>query len=58
MEYKYSFEKLEVWNDARNKVKMIYLQTDNFPEKEKFGLSDSRCACCQQSARLSARPSG
>ena len=31
MEYKYSFEKLEVWNDARNKVKMIYLQTDNFP---------------------------
>ena len=39
MEYKYSFEKLEVWNDARNKVKMIYLQTDNFPEKERFGLS-------------------
>jgi S23 ribosomal protein len=39
MEYKYSFEKLEVWNDARNLVKMIYLQTDNFPEKERFGLS-------------------
>ena len=39
MEYKYSFEKLEVWNDARNKVKMIYLQTDNYPEKERFGLS-------------------
>lgn len=39
MEYKYSFEKLEVWNDARNKVKIIYLQTDNFPEKERFGLS-------------------
>ena len=39
MEYKYSFEKLEVWNDARNLVKMIYLQTDNFSEKERFGLS-------------------
>lgn len=39
MEYKYSFEKLEVWNDARNKVKMIYLQTNNFPERERFGLS-------------------
>jgi len=39
MEYKYSFEKLEVWNDARNLVKIIYLQTDNFPEKERFGLS-------------------
>jgi len=39
MEYKYNFEKLEVWNDARNLVKMIYLQTDNFPEKERFGLS-------------------
>ena len=39
MEYKYSFEKLEVWNDARNLVKMIYLQTDNFLEKERFGLS-------------------
>lgn len=39
MEYKYSFEKLEVWNDARNLVEMIYLQTDNFPEKERFGLS-------------------
>ena len=34
MEYKYSFEKLEVWNDARNLVKMIYLQTDNFPKEK------------------------
>ena len=39
MEYKYSFEKLEVWNDARNLVKMIYLQINNFPERERFGLS-------------------
>lgn len=34
MEYKYSFEKLEVWNYARNLVKMIYLQTDNFPKEK------------------------
>lgn len=39
MEYKYSFEKLEVWNDARNLVKMIYLHTNIFPERERFGLS-------------------
>ena len=39
MEYKYNFEKLEVWNDARNLVKMIYLQTNNFFERERFGLS-------------------
>lgn len=39
MEYKYSFEKLEVWNDARNLLKMIYLYTNNFPERERFGLS-------------------
>ena len=39
MEYKYSFEKLEVWNDARNLVKMIYLHINNFPERERFGLS-------------------
>lgn len=39
MEYKYSFEKLEVWNDACNLVKMIYLHTNNFPERERFGLS-------------------
>ena len=39
MEYKYSFEKPEVWNDARNLVKMIYLHTNNFPERERFGLS-------------------
>ena len=39
MKYKYSFEKLEVWNDARNLLKMIYLHTNNFPERERFGLS-------------------
>lgn len=39
MGYKYSFEKLEVWIDARELVKSIYALTEIFPDKEKFGLS-------------------
>lgn len=39
MGYQYSFEKLDVWNDARHFVKEIYKITSSFPEKEKFGLS-------------------
>lgn len=39
MGYRYSFEKLEVWSDARELVKTIYKTTENFPDKEKFGLS-------------------
>lgn len=38
MEYQYSFEKLEVWHDARKLVKDIYIMTEQFPDKEKFGL--------------------
>ncbi len=37
--YKYSFEKLDVWNEARDLVKAIYRTTENFPDKEKFGLN-------------------
>ncbi len=37
--YTYSFEKLEVWNDARELVKMIYLLTKNYPSSELYGLS-------------------
>jgi len=37
--YLYSFEKLEVWQDARQLVKKIYLQTKMFPVEEQFGLS-------------------
>jgi four helix bundle protein len=36
--YKYAFEKLEVWTDARILVKRIYEITDKFPDKERFGL--------------------
>ena len=34
----YGFEKLEVYNDARQYVKQIYLLTELFPAKERFGL--------------------
>jgi len=36
--YTYSFEKLEVWNLSVSFVKEIYKVTENYPEKEKFGL--------------------
>ena len=34
----YGFEKLDVYNDARQYVKQIYLLTELFPDKERFGL--------------------
>lgn len=38
MGYQYSFEKLDVWNDARHFVKEVYEITSSFPEKKRFGL--------------------
>lgn len=38
--YIYSFEKLEVWQNARILVKEIYNVTKNFPEEEKFGMTN------------------
>lgn len=46
MEYKYSFEKLDVWQDARKFVTEIYKTTNNFPTEEKFGL----CSQLQRAA--------
>lgn len=40
MEYKFSFEKLEVWQTARIVVGNIYRITQHFPESEKFGLTN------------------
>ncbi len=37
-EYKYAFERLEIWQDARVFVKMIYKMTKEFPSYETFGL--------------------
>jgi four helix bundle protein len=35
----YSFEKLDVWNDARVLTKIIYSMTKEFPDDEKFGIT-------------------
>ena len=40
MEHKYYFEKLDVWQNARVFVKNIYVITERFPEKEKFGITN------------------
>jgi four helix bundle protein len=37
--YTYSFEKLDVWKDSRELVKMIYLLTNAYPSSELYGLS-------------------
>lgn len=44
--FTYSFEKLEVWQDARSLVKTIYIITKEFPPEEKYGLVSQmrRCA--------------
>lgn len=38
--YKFYFEKLEVWNNARSLVKDIYQISSSFPENEKFGITN------------------
>lgn len=34
----YSFEKLQVWQQARMLTKEVYIATKTFPEEERFGL--------------------
>jgi four helix bundle protein len=36
--YTYSFEKLNVWQQARQLTKEIYMLTKDYPAEEKFGL--------------------
>jgi len=36
--YQYSFEKLEVWKEAKKLTIIIYGLTKKFPDEEKFGL--------------------
>lgn len=36
--YTFGFEKLEVWQDARNFTKSIYETTNSFPKEESFVL--------------------
>ncbi|WP_298553188.1 four helix bundle protein [uncultured Algibacter sp.] len=40
MAYTFSFEKLNVWLDSKELVKLIYLITKEFPSQEKFGLTN------------------
>ena len=40
MSFIYSFEKLQVWHDARVMVKKIYLLTQKFPITERYGLTN------------------
>jgi four helix bundle protein len=39
MGHLFSFEKLPVWIDSKELVKLIYASTAKFPKEEKFGLS-------------------
>ncbi len=56
MIYQFSFEKLEVWQTARLLVGNIYLVTRNFPESERFGLTNQmRRAANSVCANLSRR---
>ena len=46
MSYKYCFEKLDVWQDARLFVKEIYTITKLFPSEERYNL----CSQIQRAA--------
>jgi four helix bundle protein len=37
---KYSFEKLEVWQDVRVLTKLVYIITRGYPDDEKFGITN------------------
>ena len=41
----YSFEKLDVWQEARRLAVKIYKLTHQFPEEEKFGLISQMRRC-------------
>ena len=40
MRYTFSFEKLNVWVNSKELVTEIYKLTRNFPDEEKFGLTN------------------
>jgi len=39
MPYTFLFEKLNVWIDSKELIKLIYIITKEFPNEEKFGLT-------------------
>jgi four helix bundle protein len=40
--HQYSFEKLRVWQSARELAKAVYVATSKFPQRETYGLA-SQC---------------
>ncbi len=57
MAYTFSFEKLNVWIDSKELVKLIYGATRKFPEEEKFGLTNQmRRASISISSNLQKGP--
>ena len=57
--YTYSFEKLEVWIEAKELSKNIYFITKRFPDDEKFGMTSQlkrgSISICSNIAEGSAR---
>lgn len=57
--YTYSFEKLDVWREAKDFTKEIYGITSIFPENEKFGMTSqlrrASVSICSNIAEGSAR---
>jgi four helix bundle protein len=60
MHYTYAFEKMSVWQQARQVAKLVYLKTKGFPKEELFGVTSqirraSISICCnlaEGSARI------
>ena len=53
MIHQYAFEKLSVWQDSKELVKLIYEVTGNFPPDERYGLtSQIRRAAISVSSNL------
>ncbi|MEZ7509425.1 four helix bundle protein [Cloacibacterium sp. Arc13] len=51
--YTFYFEKLEVWQNARKLVKEIYKISTNFPDEERFGITNQiRRACTSITANI------
>ncbi len=40
MDYQFGFEKLKVWQNARELIVLIYKITNTFPKEERYCLSD------------------
>lgn len=59
--YTYSFKKLDVWKEAKEFTKSIYILTSTYPDSEKFGLISqlrrASVSICSNIAEGSARNS-